>query len=57
MSEDKSENATTPTPQAQPTIPSWANPGMPSMNWPEGTRTSEQDCAEQTAKFEQGKKQ
>jgi hypothetical protein len=35
-------------------IPSWADVEMP--NWPAGVHNTVQDCAEQTAKFQQGKK-
>ena len=36
-------------------IPSWSEPGMPGMGWPNGVRNSQQDCDELTAKFQQGK--
>jgi hypothetical protein len=36
-------------------IPSWANDGMPGMNWPAGVRNVVDDCAEETRKFNKGK--
>lgn len=36
-------------------IPSWANAGMPGMNWPAGVHNVVDDCAELNAKFKGSK--